>query len=127
MLKQLFIKDYRNTEDAVVRNKYGRVAGIFGIISNLILGIIKLFIGVISKSVSIMADAANNISDMATSILTIIGFKLSNKKPNKKHPYRICKIRVCICICDSFIYASNGSNICKRINCKNYSSRRTCY
>lgn len=87
MLKQIFIKNYKNTEDNEVRNKYGKVAGIFGIISNLILGIIKLFIGFISHSVSIMADAINNISDMATSILTIIGFKLANKKPDKKHPY----------------------------------------
>jgi len=87
MLKRLFIKDYKNVNDSVVRNKYGKVAGIFGILSNLVLGIIKLIIGFISKSVSIMADAVNNISDTLTSILTIIGFKLSSKKPNKAHPY----------------------------------------
>ena len=87
MLKKLFIKDYTNTNDPNVRNQYGKVAGIFGIITNLILGIVKLIIGNISHSVSIMADAINNISDTATSILTLIGFKLSSKKPDKKHPY----------------------------------------
>ena len=87
MLKQIFIKDYKNVENPEVRNKYGKVAGIFGIISNLFLGIIKLIIGFISHSVSIMADAVNNISDTASSILTIIGFKLANKKPNHEHPY----------------------------------------
>ncbi len=87
MLKKLFIKNYTNTNDPEVRNNYGKVAGIFGIVSNLILGIIKLIIGSISNSISIMADAVNNISDTASSILTIIGFKLANKKPDKKHPY----------------------------------------
>lgn len=87
MLKKLFIKNYQNTSNPDVRNQYGKVAGAFGIATNLILGIIKLIIGFISHSVSIMADAANNIADTASSILTIIGFKLSNKKPDKEHPY----------------------------------------
>lgn len=87
MLKKLFIKNYSNTTDPNVRNQYGKVAGVFGIITNLVLGIIKLIIGFISNSVSIMADAANNIADTASSVLTIIGFKLSNKKPDKEHPY----------------------------------------
>lgn len=87
MLKKLFIKNYKNTEDPVVRNQYGKVAGIFGIVTNLVLGIIKLIIGLISNSVSIMADAANNIADTASSVLTIVGFKLSSKKPDKEHPY----------------------------------------
>lgn len=87
MLKRLFIKNYKDTENTQVRNKYGKVAGIFGIISNLILGIIKLIIGFLSNSVSIMADAANNITDTATSALTIIGFKLTSKRPTHVHPY----------------------------------------
>ena len=87
MLKRLFIKNYQNTNDPEVRNNYGKVAGIFGIFTNLILGIIKFIIGIISNSVSIMADAVNNIADTASSVLTIVGFKLSNKKPDKEHPY----------------------------------------
>lgn len=87
MLKRLFIKNYKDIENTEVRNKYGKVAGIFGIISNLILGIIKLIIGFLSNSVSIMADAANNITDTATSALTIIGFKLTSKRPTHVHPY----------------------------------------
>ena len=87
MLKRLFIKNYKDTENTEVRNKYGKVAGIFGIISNLFLGVIKLIIGFISNSVSIMADAVNNLSDTLSSLLTIIGFKLSSKKPTHEHPY----------------------------------------
>lgn len=87
MLKRLFIKNFSNTQDPDVRANYGKVAGAFGITTNLILGIIKLIIGTISNSVSIMADAINNIADTASSVLTMIGFKLSNKKPDQKHPY----------------------------------------
>ena len=87
MIKKLFIKNYENVTDSNVRNQYGKVAGILGIIVNLVLGTIKLIIGFISNSVSIIADASNNIFDMASSILTIIGFKLSNKKPTKEFPY----------------------------------------
>ena len=87
MIKQLFIKDYKNTSDNDVRSRYGIAAGIFGIITNLILSIIKIIIGVLTNSVSIVADAVNNMSDMASSVLTIVGFKLVNKKPDKEHPY----------------------------------------
>ncbi len=87
MIKKLFIKNYKNTNDKNVRNNYGKVSGVFGIITNAILGIIKLLIGILSNSISIIVDAVNSLSDMVTSILTIIGFKLSSKKPNHKHPY----------------------------------------
>lgn len=87
MLRKIFIKNYKEVEDPDVRNKYGKVAGIFGIITNLFLGAIKLVIGYISKSVSITADAVNNISDTASSALTMVGFKLANKKPDHNHPY----------------------------------------
>lgn len=87
MLKKLFIKNYKNTSNKEVRNRYGLVAGGYGMISNAILAVIKLVIGVLSNSVSITADAVNNISDMASCIFTIFGFKLSSKKPDKDHPY----------------------------------------
>lgn len=87
MIKRLFIKNYKNTSNKDVRNKYGQVAGIYGVISNALLTIIKFIIGLISNSVSIMADAINNMSDMASCVFTIVGFKLSGKKPDHDHPY----------------------------------------
>ena len=87
MLKRLFIKDYHNTNDSEVRIRYGKTSGAFGIVTNSLLGIMKLIIGIISHSISIIADAANNISDMLTSVLTIVGFNMSSKKPDKTHPY----------------------------------------
>ena len=87
MLKKLFIKNYQNTKDTQVRNRYGTVAGIFGILTNIILFILKIIIGLISNSVTIIADAFNNLSDSGSSILTLVGFKLTNKPADKEHPY----------------------------------------
>lgn len=87
MLKKLFIKDYKNVDNPQVRNQYGTVAGIFGIVTNLILFLIKLVIGIIANSVTIMADAFNNLSDFGSCIVTIIGFKLASKPADKEHPY----------------------------------------
>lgn len=87
MLAKIFIDDYENVKNNYVRNKYGKLAGIFGVITNLLLGVLKFIVGLLSNSISIMADAVNNITDSFSSILTIIGFNLSNKKPTKHHPY----------------------------------------
>lgn len=87
MLVKIFIKDYENINNKSVRNRYGMIAGIFGLVSNLLIGILKLVIGILSNSVSVMADSVNNITDSFSSILTIIGFSLVNKKPTKHHPY----------------------------------------
>ena len=58
-----------------------------GIIVNVILVIFKSVIGLIVNSIAIILDAINNLSDALSSIITIIGTKLSNKRPDKKHPY----------------------------------------
>ena len=86
-LAKIFIKDYQNIESEKVRNKYGILAGIFGIISNFILFVIKIIIGFISASISIIADAINNLSDMGSSLLTLVGFKISGKPADKDHPF----------------------------------------
>ena len=58
-----------------------------GIITNIVLVIFKSVVGVISRSTTMVLDALNNLSDTLSSIATIIGIKLANKKPDKEHPY----------------------------------------
>ena len=60
---------------------------ILGIIVNAILVAFKMTVGLIANSIAIILDAINNLSDAMSSIITIIGTKLSGKKPDKKHPY----------------------------------------
>ena len=87
LLRRLFIKNYDNISDKDVRLAHGVLASIVGIISNLLVFSSKLVIGIISFSISIISDAINNLSDMATSIVALIGFKVSKKKPDEKHPF----------------------------------------
>lgn len=58
-----------------------------GIAVNLVLVIFKAIVGFISGSVAVIMDAVNNLSDVMSSVITIIGTKLSNKAPDKKHPF----------------------------------------
>lgn len=82
-----FIKDYTNTSDPGVRVAYGTLSGVVGIICNIVLFVSKLLVGLMTGWISIVADAFNNITDAATSILSLIGFKISNAPPDKKHPF----------------------------------------
>lgn len=76
-----------DNEEIHKRAHYGRIAGLVGIICNAALCVGKFVAGVMSGSVSITADAANNLSDAASSVISLIGFRMSEKLPDKEHPY----------------------------------------
>lgn len=61
-------------------------SSIIGIATNLLLSLFKAVIGLVSNSIAILLDSVNNLSDALSSIITIIGTKLSGKEPNIKHP-----------------------------------------
>lgn len=69
------------------RTHYGKLAGWVGIICNTLLCLAKFMAGILSGSVSITADAANNLSDASSSVVSLIGFRLSEKRPDREHPY----------------------------------------
>lgn len=87
-----FIKDWENVSDPKVRDRYGKLAGIIGIISNTLLCIMKMIVGVISGSIAIVADAVNNLADASSSVITLIGFKLASLPEDKEHPYGHARI-----------------------------------
>ncbi len=87
LLIRLFVKDYTNVRSPQVRERYGKFAGFVGIITNLLLFLGKIIAGILFSSVSIIADAVNNLSDSASSVVTLIGFKLSGKPADAEHPY----------------------------------------
>ncbi|WP_027631675.1 cation diffusion facilitator family transporter [Clostridium hydrogeniformans] len=86
LIIKIFIKD-TNVSNEKTRTKYGFLAGIIGIIVNLLLFFVKLFVGLIVGSIAVTADAFNNLSDAASSLITILGFKLSTMPPDKEHPF----------------------------------------
>lgn len=73
--------DNKIREKAIVKTSF------IGIIGNILLVGFKAVVGFIANSVSVIMDALNNLTDALSSIITIIGTKISNKKPDKKHPF----------------------------------------
>ena len=86
-LSNLFIKNNKEYSDPNVRRSYGMLCGALGIALNLLLFIGKYIAGILSGSIAITADAFNNLSDSGSSLITLLGFKMSGAKPDADHPF----------------------------------------
>ena len=86
LLAKIFIKS-DNYSDLTVREKYGRLCGIVGILLNILLFVLKLLAAAMTGAIAITADAFNNLSDAASSLVTMIGFKLASNKADSEHPF----------------------------------------
>ncbi|HJB28776.1 MAG TPA: cation diffusion facilitator family transporter [Candidatus Blautia faecavium] len=86
-LSSIFIKNPKDYQSPAVRQAYGVLCGGVGIALNLVLFLGKWIAGMISGSIAITADAFNNLSDAGSSIITLVGFKLSGQKPDPEHPF----------------------------------------
>lgn len=87
LLIKLFVKDNGDPKDEKIRPKYAMLSSITGIVVNLFLSVFKLVIGIVTNSMSIISDALNNVTDTGSSIVTMIGFKLSQKEVDNEHPW----------------------------------------
>lgn len=100
-----------NREALIVRTS------IIGILGNVLLVAAKATIGLIAGSISVILDAVNNLTDTLSSIVTIIGTKLSTKKPDKDHPYGHGRIEyVTSLIVAIIVLVAGGSAIYESIN-----------
>ena len=86
-LASFFIRDSRNYKSPEVRQAYGILSGAVGIGLNILLFLGKWIAGMLSGSIAITADAFNNLSDAGSSIITLIGFRLSGQAPDPEHPF----------------------------------------
>lgn len=87
-----FIKLNEENPSAKTHQQYGILAGIVGITTNLLLVFLKIFAGIAISSIAVIADGINNLTDAASSIVTIIGFRLSAIPEDKEHPYGHARI-----------------------------------
>ena len=87
LLAGFFVKNPTEYSDMKVRKVYGVLSGVVGIVLNVILAVGKFIIGIISGSISIIADAFNNLSDAGSSIISLLGFYIGEKKPDRDHPF----------------------------------------
>lgn len=86
-LAKLLIKDYDQVQNPGVRRQYGIISGGMGIAFNIFLFVTKFLAGVFSGSISILGDAFNNLSDATSSVVTLVGFKLSGQEADEEHPF----------------------------------------
>lgn len=113
LLVKLFIKNSENIRDADIREKYGFLGSIVGIVVNIILSAAKYAIGVISHSVSITADAINNLADAASCIVTLVSFRLAGRKPDKDHPFGHGRIEYIAALAVGFLVELMGYELIK--------------
>lgn len=113
LLIKFFIKDSENFNNPKIREKYGILSGGVGIFCNLLLSATKFFIGIITNSISITADAINNLSDACSSIVGLLGFKLSGKSADKKHPFGYGRFEYLSSLIVSFVILLMGFELIK--------------
>ncbi|MFA7637659.1 MAG: cation diffusion facilitator family transporter, partial [Monoglobales bacterium] len=113
LLVRKFIADYENVSDSKVREKYGVLGGVLGIICNFLLFILKLIVGLFMDSISIISDAVNNLSDTASSLIVLFGTKLSNMRPDQEHPFGHGRIEYISSLIVSFIIMLVGFELLK--------------
>lgn len=75
-----------NQTPEISRDKVIIQTSVIGILTNVFLVVFKSAVGVLSNSIAVVLDAVNNLADALSSIITIVGTKLSSKLPDKKHP-----------------------------------------
>ncbi len=79
-----------------------------GIAANVLLAGFKAVVGVLASSVAIVMDAVNNLSDALSSVITIVGTKLSQRPADRKHPFGFGRIEYFSAIIIAVIVLSAG-------------------
>lgn len=113
LLLRLFIKNHQDTKNPDVREKYGYLGSVTGIIINIFLAAAKYLIGVITNSIAITADAVNNLSDSVSCVITLVSFKMANMKPDKEHPFGHGRIEYVAALIVGFIVELMGYELIK--------------
>lgn len=80
-------KPEQKVTDSATRRKYAYLEAYVSIVGNLLLAAVKVALGLFLNSISLLADAAHTAADVLTSIVVLLGFKLSSLPADEKHPY----------------------------------------
>lgn len=113
LLVKLLYGEMDMSDEKAVRRAYGTACSGAGIGFNVLLFAGKLIAGMISGSVAIVSDAFNNLSDAGSSIISLVGFKLSNKKSDPQHPFGHGRLEYISGLCVSFLIILMGVELGK--------------
>lgn len=87
VLSRIFLRNADSMSESKKRSAYGTLCCCVGIFLNILLFAIKYLAGVLSGSIAVTADAFNNLSDAGSSVITLAGIRLADKKPDPDHPF----------------------------------------
>ena len=87
VLIRLFVKNKDEVKDTNVRQQYGIMASITGIVVNVFVCLGELIIGFLIGSIAMISDAIHNVADAGGSLVSFLSFKLSGRKADAEHPY----------------------------------------
>ena len=87
VLIRLFVKNKDEVKDTSVRQQYGIMASITGIMVNVLVCLGELIIGFLIGSIAMISDAIHNVADAGGSLVSFLSFKLSGRKADAEHPY----------------------------------------
>ena len=113
LLVKLFYGEMDMSDEKAVRRAYGTACSGAGIGFNVLLFAGKLIAGMLSGSVAIVSDAFNNLSDAGSAIISLVGFKLSNKKSDPQHPFGHGRLEYISGLCVSFLIILMGVELGK--------------
>jgi len=77
----------QDVRQSAVRASYGRLEGWISIVVNCLLFVGKLAVGLLINSIALIADSIHSLSDVSTSIIVILGYRISEKPADSKHPF----------------------------------------
>ncbi|MEO5366614.1 MAG: magnetosome biogenesis CDF transporter MamM [Magnetococcus sp. WYHC-3] len=80
--------------------------GWIGLVVNVVLSAMKLFVGVLSGSHALVADALYSAKDVVTSVLIIVGLRISRSPVDQKHPFGHGKAEFLLALVISFVLLS---------------------
>ena len=87
VLIRLFVNNKDEVKDINVRQQYGIMASITGIVVNVLVCLGELIIGFLIGSIAMISDAIHNVADAGGSLVSFLSFKLSGRKADAEHPY----------------------------------------
>ena len=91
----------------------GKTASLVGIAVNVLLFAVKLTAGILLHSTAVTADAANNLSDAGSSVITLIGIRMSEKPADAEHPFGHGRVEYIAALAVSFLIMEIGLTFLK--------------
>lgn len=108
-----FIPNASDVKSPAVRQRYGVVSGVVGILCNALLCTAKIAAGLLTGADSIVADGINNLSDGGSCVVSLLGFKMAGKPADDKHPFGHGRIEYVAGLIVSFIIVLMGVELAK--------------